>query len=716
MAVAASQSDAAPTACFTRTKISPNSIPVELFEKKYQPHLFLLNQAIANNQKALRRKSRSVLSSAAKDVWKEYLRCQNAIRSSPGAVPPGVWDTLWNKFDAQSGSNLDRMRRIKTLGEDMSSADIQLSPAQTLLYIESIYVAGDRNIALREWEAARYLERDQVQFKLYCELGIRIYCQAGNIPQAVRIADKCLHNSDDPTRFRILLPVMQACLESNDDRSVQRAWALYMRMKFIFGPQLTMEDYDAVVSMFMNANEPDLALGVFKDMMLTGDLSVDEQDSMSIYKKVVGVDQLDSIDIEDRELDWEHSHVLINLPAKFKNKFFFGSWIRKLISEGKLDAARQVFELMQVRGVKPDSRHMNGLIGAWFRQGTEKHRVLAEEMAWRMIQARLDFIKSRNPAYNMQTPLRAVKTFEPQDNKSLSLVPSATIETFSILLEQYRRRQRPEPVTHLYDALRSARIRPSTFFLNNLLHCDLRSDHPNAAWRTYKSLTQYAGVRPDIDTYEILWNFMKRALLPIKTHSIHGIRKWESVTSCRQLFADMMTRGFKESLPRDLYNLIIRSFTLDSDQVGTAVALRALQRHFGMYPDEETTRIIVRNLAPIGLIDQFGNKPSKFSMRAPALKGRIANVTRLLETFMNQRIEVLSQQGIIFNALDGDAKAEEMLLLLSDLLRYVAQAKLAAGVEHNWDAVLASETAAEKMGVPECVPWVAHIKSEVENV
>jgi hypothetical protein len=91
-------------------------------------------------------------------------------------------------------------------------------------------------------------------------------------------------------------------------------------------------------------------------------------------------------------------------------------------------------------------------------------------------------------------------------------------------------------------------------------------------------------------------------------------------------------------------------------------------------------------------------------------------VTRILEKFREQRVEVLSQQGIAFDELQGDAKAEEMLLLLSDLLRYVAHARITAEQRHNYNAAIASKTAAEQMGVPDCVPWVAYNQGEIEVV
>ena len=649
-----------------------------------------------------------------KGVWQTYLLYRHTVRSCLDAIPPSVWDELWDECRDGITSYMDRMKRIKVLGEDMSSANKHLDPPRKLLYIESIFMSGDRRIAVKEWEALRQVLEDTMHSKEYYELGIRMYCQMGDVEQAYRTAEVSGTHGQKPGHFRILLPIIQAFLISKDELSVQRAWALYIRMQYNSGSQMTMEDYDAVTGMFLAANQPDLALGAFKDMMLTGRTSATLQNSPAQYTKVVGVDQLNSVSIEKRELDWENSRTLANLPSQFNNRFFFGSWIKKLIGEGKLDAAKQVFDLMQDRRVKPDSKHMNGLIGAWLRQRDEESRILAEDMAWKMIRARLDFVESRNSAsaYEIASPARVVVTDSPESNEPLGLVPSATIETFAILIEQYRRRQKAELIPDLLNAMRNAQIRPSTYFLNQLLLCYSRAHDTGLAWNTYYTLSRSNGVRPNSDTYKILWDHMRKATSPLKGPSAQQ----PAFTTCRRLFADMMERGSEDGLSQKTYDLIILCFSQMFDQPGIAVALRALQRRFGIYPTMETTQTIVMQLARLGFTDDDGNKPKRLNVKSFLMTERLARVTGILEMFRDQRIEVLSHQGIVFDELEGDAKAEELLLLISDLLRYVAHAKISAEERHNYNAAIASKAAAEQMGVPDCLPWMAHDNGESEAV
>jgi hypothetical protein len=161
-----------------------------------------------------------------------------------------------------------------------------------------------------------------------------------------------------------------------------------------------------------------------------------------------------------------------------------------------------------------------------------------------------------------------------------------------------------------------------------------------------------------------------------------------------------LNRGDK--MPRDLYDEVILCFSLAEDQVGTAVALRALQRLFNLYPTEKTVRTVVLQLARLRLRNAAGSRPRRLDLNK-ATQARIAQVTEVLAAFKDQRTEELLNHGIKFEELPEEAKLEESLLLLSNLLRYVYQAKM-----NGLEAPSASEMSkltAEQMGVPECDPW-----------
>ena len=157
--------------------------------------------------------------------------------------------------------------------------------------------------------------------------------------------------------------------------SQNRAWRVYEALRSNLGSEITMEDFDDVTALFLDADLTDRALDVFKDLMLSGEnpkkssIAQDLVNGRSLVQKI------------RTRLDLEDSRTLAALPLPFNNKFFFGKWIKKLIGEGHLDAAKKVLDLMSMRGIRPDARYMNGLIGAFYRDGPLGKQQLAEDLA-----------------------------------------------------------------------------------------------------------------------------------------------------------------------------------------------------------------------------------------------------------------------------------------------------------------------------------------------
>lgn len=636
----------------------------------------------------------------ARETWRAYNRCRGAFVSDPYRVPDEVWQLLWNVFAHPKSLNNNY---LKLLGQDMTDAGLPLQDWQRLFYIQAKFIVGESLSAIDQWKGYEMtLGKNPDTFKDYWELGVNMHCQNHQLDTALKAAETLVQSKKDTTEFRTFIPIIQAFLSSNEAGRKQKAWALYIRLRVGLGSRMEMKDYDAVASIFFEADLPDLALGVFKDMMLTGDASAGQHDSMVLYKDGPGVkNDLDLMKVGEKELTWDDPRVLSKLPAKFNNKFFFGKWLKKLIAEGEFDASIKVFNLMHERGIRPDAKYVNGLIGAWLRTGNARYHKLAEDTAWRMIQERLECVENQETAAALTFPLRAVGWDDKPSNKSIFRHPSATIETFSVLIEDYRRRQRHDRMKDLFDALKQAKIQPSTFFMNQLMMID--SEIPQFyAWDTYTSLTRTQGVKPDFDTFAFLWYLAKKAVDPIfsnLTNKPRLAKRLQNEDVPRFMFAEMArwapTLNKKARLPRELYDMIILSFSLAQDQPGTAIALRALQRHFNMLPNENTVRTIVIQLAGAGL-----KKQVRLNLKKSAVvKERVARVTKLLEALKKRRVDVLLEQGIVFEELEGDAKLEESLVLMSNLLRHVTQIRL----EEGQDVAQLFAAAGNDMGVPECV-------------
>ncbi|RDL36669.1 uncharacterized protein BP5553_06021 [Venustampulla echinocandica] len=645
-----------------------------------------------------------------KSVWKSYLMCRSALLSAPQKVPFGIWSGLWAVLSGVDPTDyVDRMAHVKYLGDDLQKAGVPMNLEQTLLYIEALLVHGDLDTATEFWERAGTEAGTSEMFGDYCDLGVKLFCQLGQLDQSLSTAELLLRTTDDPSAYRILLPIIQACLASQTSSAVEMAWEMYIRLRVNLGSQMEMSDYDTITLSFLEANQPDLALAAFKDMMLTPDMPK-TLDSTAIYTSFAKTTDSPGLTaIKKGGLDHFDSRTLSSLPSKFNNKYFFGSWMKKLIGEGELDAARKVLDLMSHRRIRPDARHVNGLIGAWIRDGTAKNVALAEDMAWKMINTRLMFVNARSTKYELGGVLRTVESYGRPDGRSIFLTPSATIETFCILMQQYRRRQQSQALLDLFGTLQKAEIKPNTYFMNELLSMDSKSHRRDWVWKTYRSMTEYGGIHPDFETFTVLWHNLVQASQGVVRKRQERV---EGFPTARQLFAEMMehrtvlNRG--EPVPQELYDSIVLGFSLVEDQAGTAVALKALLQYFNTAPNEGTARTIILQLARLGQTNEAGYKTRRLNLRNNATKERISNVTKIFHKFKQDRDEELLRRGVVFQNLSDQEKREEALLVLSDLLRFAFQTKAESEDRKIYTALEVSKRASLEMGVPECTPWVSH--------
>ncbi|KAF4625211.1 hypothetical protein G7Y89_g12958 [Cudoniella acicularis] len=663
-----------------------DTLDLEAFPKAYERHLSSLQIKLAL---AASREKHKQTKSLRGSVWKSYLMCRSALISFPRNVPRSIWSGLWAVLSSTDSSEyVDRMAHIKYLGDDLKKVNVPIKLEQCLLYVEALLVQGDLEVAIREWDAIKTKAKNSEHVTEHCELGVKLFCQQGDLDQALRTADTLLSNTSDPTTFRILLPIIQTCLASRDIKNIQLAWALYVRLQVNMGSRMVMSDYDTIILSCLEAGQADLALGAFKDMMpeIPQNMS-----SVAIYKKFTDAKGLNSITIENKELDFRNSRALTSLPPSFNNKFFFGKWLKKLIGEDELEAARKVLDLMNERGIRPDARHVNGLIGAWVRKGTTKSLEMAEDMAWKMINARLSAVKDREEYPGRHSKKRSVYSFNNTDDG-----------------------KKKGELWDLFNTLGRAKIRPNTYFMNELLSMDTKTDHQTWAWKTYIEMTENGAIQPDFETFTVLWHSLCK--LSARVLRTYHERPLGGFPMPRSLFAEMIKHkvslGKEGKIPRDLYESIILCFSLAEDQAGTAVALRALQENFGLYPNEETARTIILQLSRLSQTNEVGYKTRRLNTRNRETKDRVARVTKIFHQFKQERDEALLRQGIVFEKLSDERKLEEALLVLSDLLRHAFQTKIMNEERKIYTAPQVSKRAAEQMGVPTCVPWLTNNAEE----
>ena len=144
-----------------------------------------------------------------------------------------------------------------------------------------------------------------------------------------------------------------------------------------------------------------MALAVFRDLITS--VGPDKHDSSSTFARLIqltadaNTERMSAAHIDETALK-----ALSALPKQFNNKYFYGAWIKQLIGAGEVDGAADVAELMHERGIRLDAKHLNGIVGAWFRNGTKSAQLKAEDFAWAMVHARIALVRKQD--YQSQVP------------------------------------------------------------------------------------------------------------------------------------------------------------------------------------------------------------------------------------------------------------------------------------------------------------------------
>ena len=608
-----------------------------------------------------------------KKLWRSYSRCKAILPPFLHLIPEKSWNVLWGSHHMMSTNHPQWASRLVTLSEDMLAAGKELNVYQRILYVEGLQQERRQEEAITQWQKIKGdLGEDEQAIEEYELLGVRMFASNGDPDRAEKIALNYLRpeKSEDS---RILIPILSAWAQRGDTIGIKHAWALYLRFKAQVGDNITMEDYDNITMSLLSTGRADLALAVFKDLMLTGEKT--GQGSLELYEKaasLIGKSQSSAITPED--LNKISLTGLIALPKRFQNKFFYGSWVKKLIGMGEVDAAATVIELMYERGVRPDSKHLNGIVGAWLRTGSDISRDKAEKMAWAMIHERLDLVKRRekrdtlNPAEN---PSAKDITIPPHLRR---IVSPATIETFSLLLQHYGRRGQDDNVELMQNCLAMAEMTPNSYFINHLLYVDLRKGQHRAAWERY--LRMFRITRPDLETFACLWDCEKAHLDSLL------IRAKDKFPDSRRLMSEMMNwfsslqpeeRPFvRDDFSKELHNQIIRCFGQAADLEGIIASLYAMRESFGVYPDEETARTISLQVGRMGIGENTKPRAGRRRKGNPQKKANAARIAQAFGLIAEQREKYLVDAGINdLQQCDADIQKEEGLFILAEFLRAV---------------------------------------------
>ncbi|KAM3561315.1 hypothetical protein ARSEF4850_003296 [Beauveria asiatica] len=564
-------------------------------------------------------------------IYKAYHAARLTLAHSWSHVPLDVWDFLWKVFSVDESINMHRLAHISMLARDMSEAKVPFSPLQQLLAIEAMFNEGWGDRALESWKRSMgTLGQESAEtYKDFWQLGVGMHCRAGNLEQAQRAASKLVEKRMDA---RILMPIIRLLSEKNTEESRQQAWDTYRQMRDLLGRSMKLADYDQVVAYFLTAGQTENALYAFVDMMSDGQIDLTVQKYM---------------------------------PSVVANKFFVGKWLKRLIGAGDVDGAHSVVEFMRAKGVEASPIHLNGLVGAWQRSGGALHLAKSEQVAWEMIQNRIQFVQARRVQSN--------KDLKKTSKSAPAPLPRATLETFCILAENYRLRAMPGRLAALWDAFRESEISPDAFMMNQLLESHIQAGQHAKALELYGFLVAERGVQPDPYTFSALW----KTLAVNRLHIIAPDMSAAAIAETRRLFTQTAAHRavFGAGMDGQLARKILHSFRRVRDQAGFLVALTALRDVFAFAP----TEMLVLELV-------LGT--TKLSWDAPAQRRKLLQAKRDME-----RNLVAWCAGDV-EKLQGEKRG----VALYEYLQRIGMAQLSGGDDEAREALA---TASKDMGVYE---------------
>ncbi|KAJ9650934.1 hypothetical protein H2198_009770 [Neophaeococcomyces mojaviensis] len=531
-------------------------------------------------------------------LWKWYLRCQQKIPAFSKIISEQVWNFLW---ESQSSLKV-RQSHLVMLARDMQAAGKALQAEQHLDYIQALHAGGESAAAVAAWEDLKskaFSNRPTEWYSNFYSTGIQIYSSVDRPSEAQTIAFNALHKGAHP---KILMHVIASWARA---KYPAKAWSVYLKMRTLLGAEMPPELYEKVSDALLDSNHSEMALAVFKDMVAR--VRESGENTLESYHKALGNTDLTG---EPEEVEQAIHQVsltmLLALPKQYQNKYFFASWIKKLLGQQRIEAASMVVDLMYERGIKPDPTHLNGIIGAWLRDQTPESREKAEKLAWEMIQARINQVADRThntAAKSFDSVFRKIVPQNEANNIHLERihlerpVPPANTETFSLLFDHAEQRHRWSDFERLTSImLGPAALKPNNFIVNKWLAAELRYRSYSRFWALFYGLEHQ--ITPNLETYALAWQAVA---------SQQGIYSAKSPTSFRQLFASMMAwearlrsrqrRAAKEEFEDGFYTEVIRSFCYGLDLPGTICAMQGMYAAFKATPNDTVVQLITGQVA-----------------------------------------------------------------------------------------------------------------------
>lgn len=626
-------------------------------------------------------------------LWKAYLAATRLTPEISHRIPKRAWDILWN---AQHADPYNRKRRLPVLEHDLRSVGVTTA-GQRVQYLQDLFLKGEEEEALNSWErdhnqSCNLLRHDYRPEHL--EIGAKLHSLAGNTERARQLMEE-LFNIYPEWNASVMMSVFRAHTSSGLEENYDVAKDIYLKIRGQMGLDTTIETLDACLVGFLEARSLRHAKQVFRDMCKDGYLDT-SGNGRKVKEVLKRLNQLYRLGTDISKMTSIALDAISVLPVPFHGHVF-SDWMKCAVVEKAPEAAAQILDMMLQRGCAPEAFHFNMLLRALLRTGDTSKILQAENIGWRMVEkARLEAITADRITDGAAQDIarkfndrdvvneKSQHVAPPEANITIA-VPSASITTFSIIMQHHAKSLQWEHVDYLARQLREAGIAPNTSIMNVIIDSKCRQGRFGEAWMVYKSLTDNSDTQnnlfPDGKTIRSLWKVLRFALsgniqttpessnLPTPRALLAETVHWWKM--CRGRYdAERFLQGLAGADHGAIMGLMMHCFSYTRDLPGCLVALHVFRHKFDIFPNDKAFDIMKRQMAWVDMRNESEAVRTQLALNKMN-KRNTQSVENLFQHLLEQRMKrmnINSNQELNFS---DEELGDISLNLLSELVRAV---------------------------------------------
>jgi hypothetical protein len=652
-------------------------------------------------------------------LWRAYMLAKAQDSSLLVRMTDRAWDILWNS--RSTGSRPDNRRRrahLEQLYRDMNTAGKTATAAQRAQYLENIFVRGEEEQALSEWEKDHNIVLDGIRQDYkpeHLEVGARLHALAGNVDRGRNIMEELLKLY--PTwDTSVMMVVFRAHTSSALREHHDHARPIYAAMKERRGDAVVIEDYDAWLVGFLEARHLGYAKQVFRDMVKEGHIapsgSAERVDQVlkrlhMLYRLGTDISKMTSIALD----------AISVLPPAYHGHLF-GDWMKSAVVRKAPEAAAQILDMMIKRGYVPETFHYNMLLKALIRTQADPNILRAENIGWRMIE------QARKAERRRHQSLTTAEIIDEKSSSSRSVdpdsaknTPVANVTTFALIMHHHAKSLQWEHVDYLSRQLKNSAIKPNATIMNVLMDNKCRQGAYASAWHIYQTLTSPAegdqGIFPNGASIRCLWKTLRLALaspatrsdphLPTPRDLLKETVEWWKLSRSRY-DADRFLQGFAAADHGAITALIMHCFSYTSDLAGSLVALHVLRKYFSIYPTDKAAQILQRQMAWVDMsLETDSVRSQHFHSRSN--NRNTERIARVYQILLERRLARMDLKEEEYEALSDEQIGDVGLDLLSEFVRVVMKRGFPAEVVEVMVQAAASSVGVEGLETGDLRAW-----------